>query len=132
MALVRNGTHSIEEAAKHLDDAHLEIFGKNWKGVDDLKYADELFATAKKKIYNGIKHAPEYPKGFKARLRNHTTRNKVTNKKLLRELRELEPGAWKKVYKDGFDARGKQISIHYFESRSGKVFGVKIKNKWSN
>ena len=51
---------------------------------------------------------------------------------VLNELRQVEPGQWQKVYKDGFDANGNQISIHYFESSSGRVFDVKVKAGWSN
>jgi len=50
----------------------------------------------------------------------------------LAKLREIEPGDWKKVYKDGYDAAGRKVSIHYFESRSGKVFAVDVKAGWSN
>jgi hypothetical protein len=50
----------------------------------------------------------------------------------LEQLREIEPGKWTKVYKDGFDASGKKVSIHYFQSQSGKVFNVKVKPNWSN
>ncbi|MGA8942864.1 MAG: hypothetical protein WB502_09150, partial [Thermoactinomyces sp.] len=41
-------------------------------------------------------------------------------------------GSLYKVYKDGYDAEGKKISVHYFESSSGKVFDVKVKSGWSN
>ena len=37
-----------------------------------------------------------------------------------------------KVYKDGYDAYGNEISIHYFQSESGRVFDVKVKPYWSN
>lgn len=55
----------------------------------------------------------------------------IKNKFLLEELRKIEPGEWKKVYKDGYSA-GNEISIHYFESRAGKVFDLKVKLGWSN
>ena len=48
------------------------------------------------------------------------------------EMWKVENGKWYKVYKDGYDASGNQISIHYFQSESGKVFGVKVKPDWSN
>lgn len=51
---------------------------------------------------------------------------------LLAKLRTVENGKWKKVYKDGYDKNGNQISIHYFQSESGKVFDVKTRNGWSN
>ncbi|PYG90295.1 hypothetical protein LY28_00176 [Ruminiclostridium sufflavum DSM 19573] len=45
---------------------------------------------------------------------------------------KVESGIWEKIYKDGYDANGKKISIHYFQSESGKVFDVKTKSGWSN
>ena len=82
-------------------------------------------------VYNSIKDSPKYPEGFQAR-KNGTTRNTVKNKELLEQLRELEAGIWKKVYKDGYNMYGEEISIHYFQSESGKVFNVKVKSGWSN
>jgi hypothetical protein len=84
-----------------------------------------------KNIYNSIKDAPKYPQGFEA-IQNGTKKVNINNKGLLEELREIEPGKWKKVYKDGYDADGNKISIHYFESQTGKVFDVKVKSGWSN
>jgi hypothetical protein len=49
----------------------------------------------------------------------------------LEELRQIEAGTWKKVYKDGYDKDGKKISIHYFQSKSGLVYDVKVKSGWS-
>ena len=87
----------------------------------------------KKAIFDGIKRAPDYPEGFRPRTGNlHTTKNTVKNKQLLDQLREIEKGDWKKVYKDGIDASGNRISIHFFQSRSGKVYNVKVKSGWSN
>ena len=37
-----------------------------------------------------------------------------------------------KIYKDGYDMFGNKISIHYFQSPSGKVFNVKVKIGWSD
>ena len=84
-----------------------------------------------KEVYNSIKDSPNYPEGFQPRA-NGTTSNKVNNQQLLEKLREIESGTWKKVYKDGYDAYGNKISIHYFQSQSGKVFNVKVKSGWSN
>jgi hypothetical protein len=82
-------------------------------------------------VYNSIKESPNYPRGFRT-ARNGTTKNTVTNAHLVSDLRGIEPGAWKKVYKDGYDAQGNQVSIHYFESKSGRVAAVKVKQGWSN
>jgi len=82
-------------------------------------------------VYKSIKDAPLYPQGFSA-AKNGTVKNKVNNTELLDELRAIESGTWNKIYKDGVDANGKKISIHYFQSQSGQVFNVKVKNGWSN
>ena len=78
---------------------------------------------------NELKHV--YPKEIEA-VKNGTTKNAIKNKELLDKLREIESGKWTKVYKDGYDSSGNKISIHYFQSESGKVFNVKVKPGWSN
>lgn len=83
-----------------------------------------------KQVYNSIEAAPGYPEDFRS-VQNGTRKLKIKNKFLLHELREIEPGEWNKVYKDGYSG-GDEVSIHYFESRSGKVFDVKVKSGWSN
>ncbi|EDT2960847.1 hypothetical protein EK72_001585, partial [Salmonella enterica subsp. enterica] len=64
------------------------------------------------------------PRGFR-NVQNCTTRNVVKDQSLLKQLRKVESGKWSKVYRDGFDASGRKISVHYFESQSGRVFNVK-------
>ncbi|EOG7189482.1 hypothetical protein ACLH9T_004767 [Salmonella enterica] len=81
--------------------------------------------------YNSIKNAPLYPQGFRP-VQNGTVKNTINNKDILNELRMVESGKWSKVYKDGYDASGNRVSIHYFQSQSGKVFDVKVKPGWSN
>ena len=78
---------------------------------------------------NELKHV--YPKEFEA-VKNGTTKNTIKNKELLDKLREIESGKWTKVYKDGYDSSGNKISIHYFQSESGKAFNVKVKPGWRN
>lgn len=70
-----------------------------------------------KHLYKSIKYAPKYPSGFKA-VQNGT----IKNKSLLDELRQIESGTWKKVYKDRYDKNNENISIHYFQSKSGLVY----------
>ncbi|MBQ4840981.1 hypothetical protein IHP27_13320 [Bacillus safensis] len=84
---------------------------------------------ASKHLYKSIKYAPKYPAGFKA-VQNGTKKVTVNNKKLLSELKQIEGGAWKKVYKDGYKD-GKKVSVHYFQSKSGLVYDVKVKKGWS-
>ncbi|MDK8182618.1 RHS repeat-associated core domain-containing protein [Paenibacillus sp. UMB4589-SE434] len=84
-----------------------------------------------KNVYDSIKKAPKYPDGFQG-VQNGTKKVNINNKDVIDELRSVESGQWKKVYKDGYDASKKKISIHYFESSSGKVFDVKVKSGWSN
>ncbi|PJI06563.1 MULTISPECIES: hypothetical protein [Clostridium] len=88
-------------------------------------------STSIKNVYESIKKAPEYPDGFKDVV-NGMKKVNIKNGSVLEELRKVEHGQWKKVYKDGYDAVGKKVSIHYFQSQSGKVFNVKVKNGWSN
>ncbi len=83
-----------------------------------------------REVYNGVTHAPGYPPNFR-NIQNGTTRHPVSNKELLGKLREIEPGNWSKVYKDGWSGSDR-ISLHYFESPSGKVFHFKVKQGWSN
>ena len=108
-----------DEIAKLADDTAKKIFGKAPK-------------AAPKRVFEGIKNATGYPTGFRTRIGNHTTRNTIKNKQLLSELRKIESGAWKKVYKDGFDANSNRISLHYFQGPSGKIFNFKVKPGWSN
>lgn len=81
------------------------------------------------KAYKSIKYAPKYPAGFKP-VQNGTKHSTVNNKPLLKDLRKIESGRWVKVYKNGY-VKGKKVSVHYFQSKSGYVFDVKTKNRWS-
>jgi hypothetical protein len=84
-----------------------------------------------KNTYNSIKNSPKYPEGFKA-VQDGTQKYNVKNGELLDKLREIDSGKWMKVYKDGYNAAGDKVSIHYFESSSGQVFDVAVKSGWSN
>ncbi|QSQ16135.1 hypothetical protein JY572_08835 [Myxococcus landrumensis] len=104
-----------------------------WDGAKDSGAATSTSGSdgqGLKNVYNGVRSAPGYPQEFKA-LQNGTTRHRVANKDLLEKLRELEPGEWAKVYRDGWVGPDK-VSLHYFESASGKVFNFKVKPGWSN
>ena len=82
-------------------------------------------------ISTSIKEAPTYPKGFRA-AKNGTKKLSIENKQLLEKLRQVEAGEWRKVYSDGVNGDGRSVSLHYFQSASGKVFDVKVKLGWSN
>ena len=56
----------------------------------------------------------------------------IKNTSLLNQLRKIEPGRWSKVYHDGLDQNGKEVSVHYCQSPSGKVFDLETKPGWSN
>ncbi len=89
---------------------------------------------APRQTYNGVKNAPGYPKNFQTSrngVQAVTTRNPVQNKALLEQLRQIEPGDWAKVYKDGW-VGANRVSLHYFQSPSGQVFDFAIKPGWSN
>lgn len=53
--------------------------------------------------------------------RGATLKYPVRNRALLRELRSLRGGRWKKVIK-----QGNVGEVHYFEHESGSVAGVKF------
>lgn len=82
-----------------------------------------------KEIFKSIKESPKYPEGFE---HVETKKVKINNNRALEELRKVESGEWKKIYKNGYDQYGNEISIHYFQSKSGKVFDVKVKDGWSD
>jgi hypothetical protein len=87
-----------------------------------------------KNVYSGVKNASGYPQNFtttRGGIKAVTTRNNVSNQALLDQLRQIEPGTWQKVYKDGWIGSDK-VSLHYFQSESGKVFDFAIKPGWSN
>ncbi len=52
--------------------------------------------------------------------RGGTLKYPVRNKQVLNYLRQLLPGKWQKVIKDGNTGE-----VHYFEHSSGQVAGVK-------
>jgi filamentous hemagglutinin len=86
--------------------------------------------TGLKQIYNSLEDAPNYPDDFYP-VPDGICKLKIKNQFLLAELTSIEPGRWQKVYQDGYSS-GQLISLHYFESPSGKVFDVKVKVGWSN
>ena len=53
--------------------------------------------------------------------RGATLKYSVRNRAVLRELRRLRAGQWKKVIKQGSDGE-----VHHFEHKSGSVAGVKF------
>jgi hypothetical protein len=54
-------------------------------------------------------------------VRGGTLKYPVRNRAVLRELRRLLPGRWRKVIKQGNSGE-----VHYFEHASGRVAGVKF------
>ncbi|MBQ2802857.1 MAG: hypothetical protein IJF07_03055, partial [Lachnospiraceae bacterium] len=116
------------KTAAEIQEMTEEAIEQAVRKVDEVGSTD---CTELKEVFHSIKESPNYPEGFQARV-NGTTSNKVNNYQLLEKLREIESGTWKKIYKDGYDTYGNEISIHYFQSQSGKVFDVKVKTGWSN
>ena len=89
-------------------------------------------ATKINQVFNSIKDSPKYPSGFRE-TQNGVRKVNINNQAVLNELRNVQSGEWKKVYRDGFDAQGNRISIHYFQhTKTGRVFDVKVKKSWSN
>lgn len=132
-------TEEVGESKEELDELEREQEKKkeqengsgNNSGGDKKDKKGDSDPNKPKEVYNSIKDSPNYPEGFEP-VKNGTTKNTVKNGELLNELRKVESGTWKKIYKDGYDAYGNEVSIHYFQSESGKVFDVKVKPDWSN
>lgn len=117
---------SLATSAKLQDTYNFEV------AEDHTYFVGELGAWVHntcKQIFNSIKDAPGYPKNFIYDKGNRLV-NTVKNKPLLEQLRQVEPGKWQKIYKNGWSG-GEKVSIHYFQSQSGKVFNVKTVPKWS-
>ncbi|MBN8230544.1 hypothetical protein JYK02_23810 [Corallococcus macrosporus] len=119
---------SLAEGVLTMGVASTAVAATAWEGAGNLSPSGGSGEVAS--VHDGVKNAPGYPSGFKA-VQNGTTRNSVSNKALLEKLREVEPGTWVKVYKDGW-VGSEKVSLHYFESASGKVFNFKVKAGWSN
>jgi len=80
-------------------------------------------------FYDSISYHPDYPVNFEKK-HNGIRKVKINNNKLLIELNKRGRG-WKKVYQDGY-IKNRKVSLHYFQDRSGMIFGFKIKEGWSN
>ncbi len=110
-----------------VDDATLEVNRKIFRAEDD----ESAVAGGLIQIFNSKRDAPTWPTSFRPKTPPSVVRNSVNNATLLPKLREKERGDWKKIYEDGYDGANR-ISVHYFQSPSGKVFNVKVKQGWSN
>ena len=128
IAIAGTGLAISGSALTNMFDVRIQKSESN-KGKGDGERGNSFIEL--KDVYNSIKDSPDYPKEFEA-VKNGTTKNTIKNKELLDKLREIESGKWTKVYKDGYNSSGNKISIHYFQSQSGKVFNVKVKPGWSN
>ena len=71
-------------------------------------------------LYPNIYAAGSVPKGWTP-VRGGILKYPVRNRAVLRELRRLRTGRWKKVIK-----QGNLGEVHYFEHESGQVAGVKF------
>ncbi len=72
------------------------------------------------RLYPNVNASGLVPQGW-APSRGATLKYPVRNHAVLRELRRLRPGRWKKVIK-----QGNVGELHYFEHVSGGVAGVKF------
>ena len=83
-----------------------------------------------KHIYQNLRSAPQYPEGFIPHGGPRTT--PMNDTPLLEQLQECVPGMWKKVFFNGYDMYGEQISVHYFKHEvTNQVFNVKVMQDWS-
>ena len=84
-----------------------------------------------KNIYGSVKNSPNYPHGFR-QAQNGYRKVKAKNWELVDQLKKSEGGKWWKVYQNGYDAYGNKVSLHYFQSDSGKVFDLWVcRGRWS-
>jgi hypothetical protein len=72
------------------------------------------------KLYPNIYEAGSIPRSWTPG-RSGTLKYPVRNRAVLRELRHLRSGRWKKVIKQGHLGE-----VHYFEHESGNVANVKF------
>lgn len=72
------------------------------------------------KLYPNLNASGLIPGGWTPH-RAATLKYPVRNRAVLRELRRLQVGRWKKVIK-----QGNVGEVHYFEHESGSVAGVKF------
>ena len=74
-------------------------------------------------LFDGWQDAPTVPEDWKPLPPpGAVSKEPMTNRRLLRILREHLPGRWRKVYRKGIDGS----ELHYFEHDSGRVFNVKL------
>ena len=71
-------------------------------------------------VYQSLRASGSVPEGWKPR-RGRTLKFPVRNLAVRRTLRQLRPGRWRKVLK-----QGNLGEVHYFEHESGRVAGVKF------
>jgi hypothetical protein len=71
-------------------------------------------------VYPDVHSSGSVPAGW-APSKGGTIKYPVRNPVVLRYLRQLLPGKWQKVIKDGNIGE-----VHYFEHASGQVAGVKF------
>jgi hypothetical protein len=127
-------THRVALIEHQRPSSDIEVYNievEDWHTYYVSELGVLVHNKAMQNVFNSIKESPNYPRGFRM-AKNGTKKNTATNKDRIFMLRSIEPGTWKKVYKDGYDANGKHISIHYYESETGRVYDVKIKHRWSN
>ena len=71
-------------------------------------------------LYSDVYESGSIPVNWQPR-RDGALKYPVRNPAVLRELRRLRPGKWKKVIKQGNSGE-----VHYFEHESGQVADVKF------
>lgn len=71
-------------------------------------------------VYSSVHTSGSVPEDWKP-IRGKTLKYPVRNAEVRRYLRELLPGRWQKVIKQGNIGE-----VHYFEHKSGQVAGVKF------
>lgn len=117
--VVHGGLRLAYNRCNPLPNVSYSTGGSDW---DDLLGGEKI-----EHVYPGKRQSPNWPEDFEF---DHVKKVKVNDRRLLSQLRKIERGRWMKVYENGY-VGGREASIHYFESPSGKVFDLKVKSGWS-
>ncbi len=91
-----------------------------WLDIEDSTLYNSILSIMPLNLFPNIYVSGSVPQGWSP-VRGATLKYPVRNRAVLRELRILSIGKWRKVIKQGNFGE-----IHYFEHESGSVAGVKF------
>ncbi|MCK6521317.1 RHS repeat-associated core domain-containing protein [Myxococcota bacterium] len=96
------------------------------------KPLDAIVEDKSGNFFPGIRYSMGTVLGLKS-VKGGLTVQPVTNPANSEALRKQIPGAWEKVYQDGYNMAGERVSVHYYRHTDTKqVSAVKTVGGWSN